>query len=242
MNSFQYGFARCACCGGSDATKHCIKDVYSGTTVVLFRTYNCDCELEAPICPKCYSRFGVKLRRFNCRWCGKETSFTVDKIKPHQKFDNSSINAVIFQYKMSSLIDSSRLFRSFGGMISSDFSAWRNLAKFFNQLDPHFVFHIIQTFMFMNSKKVHRISKSIFKLDDKKSQHSAYMNQIVRIIRYFSQMMTLSKKMFRMSHIVSEEYRMMFQEHDAKLSTMIYKRILSQLANSESGFFQSLTL
>jgi hypothetical protein len=33
---------------------------------------------------------------------------------------------------------------------------------------------------------------------------------------------------------ISEEYRVIFQQHDAKLSAMIYKRILSQLANSES--------
>jgi hypothetical protein len=39
-----------------------------------------------------------------------------------------------------------------------------------------------------------------------------------------------------MSHMVSEEYRVIFQQHDVKLSAMIYKRILSQLANSESGF------
>jgi hypothetical protein len=230
-------FARCACCGGSNATKHCIQDVHSGTTVVLFRTYNCDCELEAPICPRCYSRFGGK--RFYCRWCGKETFFTIDKIKPHQKFDNLSINAVIFQYRMSSSIDSSRLFQSFG-MRASDFSAWRNLAKFFSQLDPHFVFHIFKTFMFMNSKKVRRISQTIFQVDDKRCQHSAYMNQIVRMILYFNQMITLSKRMFCMSHVVSEEYRVIFQQHDAKLSAMIYKRILSQLANSESGFINIL--
>jgi hypothetical protein len=233
MTSLQNRFARCACCGDPDATKNCIKDVYSGTTVVLFRTYNCDCELEAPICPKCYSCFGTK--RFNCKWCRKETFFTVDKKKPHQKFDNLSINAVIFQYRISSSIDSSRLFRSFG-MISSDFSAWRNLAKFFSQLDPHFVFHIFKTFMFMNSKKVRSISQTIFQFDDKRCQHSAYMNQIVRMILYFNQMITLSKRIFCMSHMVSEEYRVIFQQHDAKLSAMIYKRILSQLANSESGF------
>ena len=234
-------YARCTHCGGNDASKYCIRDLQSGTTLVLFTTSSCDCELPAPICPTCYSCFGRIRHTFECRWCGKDTSYTVQKKKPYDRLTPVSISAVIFQYRMPPSIDSSRLFRSFG-KISSDFSAWRNLAKFFTQLDQPFVFHMFHAFMWMNTKKVRQISPTIFQLDDKVCKHSAYMNRIVRIIKGFNLMMTVSRSMFRMSHLVHREHRAIFQYHDAKLSPMISKRILSKLANSESGFMKSLSL
>ena len=130
---------RCACCGRSEASKNCIQDYLSvrSKSIVLFTTSRCNCELPAPICPTCYSCFGGIGRIFKCRWCGEETSYTTQKKKPHESLTPASIGAVIFQYRMPPSIDSSRLFRSFG-MIPSDFSAWRNLAKFFTQLDQPF--------------------------------------------------------------------------------------------------------
>jgi hypothetical protein len=50
----------------------------------------------------------------------------------------------------------------------------------------------------MNAKKVRCISQIIFQSDGKRCQHSAYMNWIVR-------MMTLSKKIFCMSRMVSRQ-------------------------------------
>ena len=235
-------YTRCASCEYPEASKNCIKDIGFGRTQVLFTINRCNCDLPAPICPTCYSRFGKTNHIFNCRWCNKDSLGNQYKKKPCEDIVPLSIGAVYFQYRISSSssIDLSRLFRSFG-MISSDFSNWRNLAKFFIQLDQQFVIHIFRAFMWMNTKKVCKISNKIFQLDDKRCKHSAYMNRIVGMIKGFNLMMTLSRSMFRMSHLFHIEHPVIFQHHDAILSPMISKRILSKLANSESGFMKSLS-
>lgn len=230
----------CACCENSEASKNCIQDYLSvrSKSIVLFTTSRCKCELPAPICPTCYSCFGRIRRVFKCRWCEKDTLYTTQKKKPYESLTPASIGAVIFQYRMPPSIDSSRLFRSFG-MRLSDFSAWRNLAKFFTELDQPFVIHMFDAFMWMNTKKVRRISPTIFQLDDKVCEHSAYMNRIVRMIKTFN-------LMIHMSRLVCREHRMILKNHDAimssRISTMISKQILSKLVNSESGFIKSLSL
>ena len=229
-------FVHCARCEDSNASKHCIIDVQTKRTLTLFTTSSCNCELPAPVCPECHSRFRGIFRTFICNWCRKETVYTIQQKKRHERITPPSISAVIFQYNMSSSIDSSRLFRSFG-MISSDFSAWRNLAKFFIQLDQPFVIHMFCVFMKTktNTKKDCHISPTIFQLDDKICKQSAYMNRIVRMFQHFTLMITFSGRMFCMSHNVCRKYA-------KKQSSMICKRILSKLGNSESGFIKSLRL
>lgn len=238
---------KCACCGSEDAEKNCIVDFIQKRRLVLFTT-RCRCELPAPVCHHCHSLRG--LDNFTCHWCSEIASSYIERSQGN--CTPRSIQAILLHQKIGPMMDSSRLFRSFG-MITPDLSQWRNLASFFTELNQPFIYHIFYLFMYTKTnkfrqicqkpsvKKVLHISQNIFQLDDKQCQHSAYMNNVVRMLQYLSFTVTLSIGMFRMNHRVEEKHHVIFQKHDAFFTRMICKRILSNFANSEASFWKILS-
>jgi hypothetical protein len=233
----------CACCGAVNATKNCINDYYNNRTIVLFTTICCDCKFYAPVCPKCYSMYNGG--SFNCRNCGEISYFSVKKNKYYETYISQSINVVILQYKLPKSSES-RLFQCFGRM-PFQFLNWNNLCEFYSQIDSQFLLTMFHIWLQIKSgKKVtshygHSLSYLISSYRNfKKCKKSDYMQNVIKMFQHFSFMMTCSKRMFNMSHLLDKKMFSVYMRYDNKLSSIISKRILSKLVHSESDFIRSL--
>jgi hypothetical protein len=233
----------CACCGAANATKNCINDYYNNRTIVLFTTICCDCKFYAPVCPKCYSMYNGG--SFNCRNCGEISYFSVKKNKYYETYISQSINVVILQYKLPKSSES-RLFQCFGRM-PFQFLNWNNLCEFYSQIDSQFLLTMFHIWLQIKSgKKVtshygHSLSYLISSYRNfKKCKKSDYMQNVIKMFQHFSFMMTCSKRMFNMSHLLDKKMFSVYMRYDNKLSSIISKRILSKLVHSESDFIRSL--
>ena len=233
----------CACCGAANAAKNCIDDYYNGRIMILFRSQYCGCKFDAPVCSRCYSMYNGG--RFNCRNCGQVSYLSVERKKRHEIYMPQSMSTVLLQYKLPKS-SQSRLFNCFGRM-PFQFLDWNNLCEFYSQIDTKFLPAMFRIWLQIKSgKKVtshygHSLSYLISSYRNfKKCKKSDYMQNVIKMFQHFSFMMTCSKRMFNMSHLLDEKMFSVYVRYDNTFSSLISKRIFSKLVHSESDFIRSL--
>ena len=233
----------CACCGEANAAKNCIDDYLNGKTIVLFTSQYCGCKFDAPVCSRCYSIYNGG--RFNCRNCGQVSYFSVGRKKLHETYMPQSMSAILLQYNLPKS-SKSRLFQCFSRM-PFQFLNWNNLCEFYSQIDTKFLPAMFRIWLQMKAG-INAHSKKIFSLgylmvsyrNFKKCKKSDYMQNVIKMFQHFSFMMTCSKRIFNMSHLLDDKMFSVYVRYDNKFSSMISKRVFSKLVHSESDFIRSL--
>ena len=233
----------CACCGEANAAKNCINDYLNGTTIVLFTSKYCGCKFDAPVCSRCYSMYNRGI--FNCKNCNKKSYFSVERKKCHETYMPQSISTVLLQYNLPKS-SQPRLFQCFGRM-PFQFLNWNNLCEFYSQIDTKFLPAMFRIWLQMKAG-INAHSKKIFSLgylmvsyrNFKKCKKSDYMQNVIKMFQHFSFMMTCSKRIFNMSHLLDEKMFSVYVRYDNKFSSMISKWVFSKLVHSESDFIRSL--
>jgi hypothetical protein len=233
----------CACCGADNAAKNCIDDYLSGKTIILFTSQYCGCKFNSPVCSRCYSMYNGG--RFNCRNCSKNSYFSLERKKRHETYMPQSISTILLQYNLPKS-SKSRLFHCFGRM-PFQFLNWNHLCEFYSQIDTQFLPAMFRIWLQIKAGRL-MTSQNIFSLsylmisyrNFKKCKKSDYMQNVIKMFQHFSFMMTCSKRMFNMSHLLDEKMFSIYLSYDSKFSSMISKRVLSRLVHSESDFIRSL--
>lgn len=237
----------CARCGSKEAIEHFMRDYKEESKkLVLFTGKGCDCKINPPVCPNCYSKY--HLVKFYCSVCGKSgVSMVVNKTTRSSSYMPESMKAILMAYMLSKVETSrSKLIACFGKSIFQS-SDWKNLSQFYSELDTHFLPEMFGIWLQINAARhVHsHYGLSVGYLmgsspNFKKCKKSDYMQNVIKMFHHFSFMMTCSKRMFNMSQKLDEKMLSVYGKYDNKFSSMISKTVLSKLLHSEIDFIKSL--